>query len=224
MARILHLETATKVCSVAISDNGTLISCKETEEEGYSHGENLTLFVEEVLKDAGCTMGDLDAISVASGPGSYTGLRIGASTAKGMCYALRIPLIAIDALTALSELAREKHANARICAMIDARRMEAYTMISNENGAVLKEISADILDESSYAAWEPFVFVGDAAFKAIELWKERPCTADLGVRSSARGQIRLALEKFNRKEFEDVAYWEPFYLKDFVVNAPKRPV
>lgn len=224
MATILHLETATKVCSVALSVDGKLVAVKESEEDGYSHGENLTLFIEDVVSQAGISVRDLDAVSVASGPGSYTGLRIGASTAKGICYAVKIPLIAIDALTSLSELVSEKHPNQNVCAMIDARRMEAYTMISDGAGTVLKEISADILDETSYSAFDPFVFAGDAAQKAVDLWQNRACTPVLDIVSSARGQVRLAHEKFGQEQFEDVAYWEPFYLKDFIVNTPKRPV
>lgn len=221
MTVILHLETATKVCSVALSRNGEQIAIKEIEEEGYSHGENLTLLIQEIIQDAGLTMKDLDAVSVASGPGSYTGLRIGAATAKGLCYALDIPLIAVDALTSLCELARSKHPNRNLCALIDARRMEVFSLIQNEKGETLKDISADILDEESYAEFAPFVYFGDGAAKLDELWNNRGLQVDLSIKSSASGQVRLAFEKFQNQEFEDVAYWEPFYLKDFVVQAPK---
>ena len=124
MTTLLHLETATKVCSVAISQNGKLLSCKESLDDGYSHGENLTLFIEEVLKKGNLKMNDLDGVVISSGPGSYTGLRIGAATAKGICYALSIPLIAVDALRSISMLAKEKHPDVNLCALIDARRME----------------------------------------------------------------------------------------------------
>jgi len=221
MAIILHLETATKVCSVALSQNGSLLALKELEEEGYSHGENLTLFIEEVLKEAKLKIADLDAVSIASGPGSYTGLRIGAATAKGICYAKKIPLIAIDALTSLCEMAREKYSATNLCAMIDARRLEVFSMIQHSNGSILKEISADILDETSYAGFEPFVCFGDGAAKLNEIWAGRNIEIDSEVKSTAMGQIRLAHEKFLKEEFEDVAYWEPFYLKDFVVQTPK---
>ncbi len=221
MAIILHLETATKVCSVALSRDGELIALKELEEEGYSHGENLTLFIQALIAEAGLTMKDLDAVSVASGPGSYTGLRIGAATAKGLCYALNIPLIAIDALTCLCELARPKYPNQNLCALIDARRMEVFGLIQDPNGETIKEIAADILDETSYSEFEPFVYFGDGAAKLDELWTGRNITIDRDIKSSAVGQIRLAHEKFQSKAFEDVAYWEPFYLKDFLVQAPK---
>lgn len=221
MALLLHLETATKVCSVALSRDGVCIALKETEEEGYSHGENLTLFIRDVLQEVDLEMKDLDAVSLASGPGSYTGLRIGAATAKGICYALNIPLIAIDALTSLCELAREKHSDINLCAMIDARRMEVFSLIRDASNAVLKPISADVLEGDSYQQWAPFVYFGDGATKFKELWEKRNVVLDDSIRSSALGQIRLAHEKYQAKEFEDVAYWEPYYLKDFVVQAPK---
>lgn len=222
MATILHLETATKVCSVALSREGACVALKEIEEEGYSHGENLTLFIQSVLNEAGITMKELDAVSLVSGPGSYTGLRIGAATAKGICYAMSIPLLAIDALTSLCELAREKHPNKNLCALIDARRMEVFGLIQGTDAQILKEISADILDEKSYAEFSPFVYFGDGAAKLEEIWSGRNREADLTIKSSAKGQIRLAHEKFSQQDFVDVAYWEPFYLKDFLVQVPKR--
>lgn len=222
MATILHLETATKVCSVALSRDGKCISLKETEEEGYSHGENLTLFIEAVLKDAALEMKDIDAVSLASGPGSYTGLRIGAATAKGICYALDIPLIAIDALTSLCEIARDRYQDKNLCALIDARRMEVFSLIQAPDATVLKAISADIIDEQSYSDFVPFIYFGDGAAKLTEIWADRDVEIDTNVKSSATGQIRLAHEKFRLKEFEDVAYWEPFYLKDFVVGAKEK--
>lgn len=221
MVYILHLETSTKVCSVALSLNGKLISIKENEEDGYSHGENLTLFIENVLKQAGISIKELTAVSVASGPGSYTGLRIGVSTAKGLCYPLNIPLIAIDSLTSLSEIAKEKYTSINICPLIDARRMEVYNSIYNSKGDQIKPISADIINDNSYREFEPFIYFGDGAEKLIEIWKDRNCTADLEIKSSAKGQVRLALEKFQKQQFEDVAYFEPFYLKDFVSNTKK---
>lgn len=222
MAIILHLETATKVCSVALSREGEQIALKEIEEEGYSHGENLTLIIQELINEAGLTMKDLSAVSIASGPGSYTGLRIGAATAKGLCYALNIPLIAVDALTSLCEEARGNHPDKNLCALIDARRMEVFGLIQNSNGETVKDISADILEEDSYSEYEPFVYFGDGASKLTELWSNRNIESDLTIKSSATGQIRIAFEKYQNQEFEDVAYWEPFYLKDFVVQAPKR--
>lgn len=221
MIYILHLETSTKVCSVALSLNGELIALKETEEDGYSHGENLTLFIQDVLNQATISIKQLAAVSVASGPGSYTGLRIGVSTAKGLCYPLSIPLIAIDSLTSLTEIAKNTHSTLNLCALIDARRMEVYNAIYDSSGKQLKEISADIINESSYLEYEPFLYFGDGAEKLTEIWEDRNCTANLAIKSSAIGQVKLAYEKFQARLFEDLAYFEPFYLKDFVGGTKK---
>lgn len=221
MIYILHLETSTKVCSVALSLNGELIALKETEEDGYSHGENLTLFIQDVLNQATISIKQLAAVSVASGPGSYTGLRIGISTAKGLCYPLSIPLIAIDSLTSLTEIAKNTHSTLNLCALIDARRMEVYNAIYDSSGKQLKEISADIINESSYLEYEPFLYFGDGAEKLTEIWEDRNCTANLAIKSSAIGQVKLAYEKFQARLFEDLAYFEPFYLKDFVGGTKK---
>ena len=221
MVYILHLETSTKVCSVALSLNGNLIALKENEEDGYSHGENLTLFIQDVLKQASISVKELNAVSVASGPGSYTGLRIGVSTAKGLCYPLNIPLIAIDSLTSLKEIAKEKHPNSTLCSLIDARRMEVYNLFYSSSNELLKPISADIIEKDSYSQFEPFVYFGDGAEKLQELWKGRNCIADTSITSSAKGQTKLTFEKYRNQEFEDVAYFEPFYLKDFVSNSKK---
>lgn len=221
---ILHLETATKVCSVALSKNGKLIAQKESQEDGYAHGENLNLFIEDVLAQAGITTKELSAVSLASGPGSYTGLRIGAATAKGLCYALEIPLIAIDALTSLSVLARAKHPDQNLCAVIDARRMEVYNLIVDGSDVPLKEISADIIEYDSYTEYEPFICFGDGAEKLMDLWQDKNCSFDISIKSSAKGQVDLAFEKFKRAEFEDVAYWEPFYLKDFIAGKKSTSV
>lgn len=219
---ILHLETSTQVCSVALSNDGKLVALKETTDEGYVHGEKLNVFIQDVLKEVGIEINDLAAVSLASGPGSYTGLRIGAATAKGLCYALNIPLIAIDALSCLTEIAREKHPGKTICAVIDARRMEVYNLMSDTDGLALKEISADIIESESYRKFEPFVCVGDGAEKLREIWSTRTITIDATCISSARGQIRRAWERFQEEKFEDVAYWEPFYLKDFIAGAAKK--
>ncbi len=215
---ILHLETATKVCSVALSKNGQLVAVKETEEDGYSHGENLTVFIEDVIAQAKVTIRDVHAISLASGPGSYTGLRIGAATAKGLCYALSIPLIAIDALTSMAQLAKSKYPDQTLCPLIDARRMEVYNLFIDKNDNPLKQISADIIDESSYSEFEPYVYFGDGAEKLQEIWKGRNVTFDSSIKCSAVGQVQIAYQKFQQQQFEDVAYWEPFYLKDFIAG------
>ncbi len=221
MSLILHIETATKVCSVALSKEGQLLQFKEIQEEGYSHGENLNLFIEEVCLKQGIKLKELDAVSVTSGPGSYTGLRIGASTAKALCYALDIPLIAIDALTSLTALARKNHQGVNFCAVIDARRMEVYNLFTDKDFHPLKEISADIIDEESYEQYTPFVCFGDGANKLKDVWKDKDCIFDDGILSSAIGQVEIAYRMFLNNEFEDVAYWEPFYLKDFIAGKKK---
>ena len=219
---ILHLETATKVCSVALSLNGSLVTTKDVEEEGYSHGENLNLLIEKVLEEGSISLKDLSAVSVTSGPGSYTGLRIGAATAKALCYSLDIPLIAIDALLSLANIAIEKHENRNLCAVIDARRMEVYNLFVNNQLEPLKEISADIITEESYEEFTPFVCFGDGAEKLKEIWKNKDCTIDTSIKSSATGQVSIAYYRFENKLFEDVAYWEPFYLKDFIAGKKKQ--
>jgi tRNA threonylcarbamoyladenosine biosynthesis protein TsaB len=208
---------------VALSKNGILLSEKEIEEDGYSHGENLTLFIESVLAQEGIKASNLSAVSVASGPGSYTGLRIGTATAKGLCYALKIPLIAIDALTSLTEQAKKKHSSTNLCAVIDARRMEVYNLFTSSEGVGLKDISADIIEKDSYTSFEPYVYFGDGAEKLQEIWSNRGCIVDLEIKSSASGQVDLAFKKFSNKIFEDVAYFEPFYLKDFIAGKKVKP-
>lgn len=222
MDYILHLETSTKVCSVALSKNGQLLHVLETTEEGYVHGEKLTLFIQEILVNEGISPKALKAISVASGPGSYTGLRIGVSTAKGLCFALDIPLIAIDSLQCLFTLGQEKFPNQTILPMIDARRMEVFSSVYTGDGEVLKGITADILEETTYSEYEPFVAIGDGVEKLQEFWKDRKITIDSSVIASAVGQVKIAYEKFLAKSFEDVAYFEPYYLKDFVVGVSTK--
>lgn len=216
MIYLLHLETATKACSVALSCNGKQIALREELTEEYSHSEKLTIFIQEVIAEGGIALKDLNAVSVASGPGSYTGLRIGVSTAKGLCFALEIPLIAVDALVSLATLAKEKHEGRNLCSLIDARRMEVFNAIYSPNIELLKPISADIIDSDSYKEYEPFVYFGDGADKLQAIWENRNCIIDSTIHSSALGQIPLAFEKYQKEQFEDLAYFEPFYLKDFI--------
>jgi tRNA threonylcarbamoyladenosine biosynthesis protein TsaB len=216
MTYLLHLETATKVCSVALSCNGELIALREESTQEYSHSEKLTIFIQEVVQEAGITLRNLHGVSVASGPGSYTGLRIGVSSAKGLCYALDIPLISVDALVSMAKIAQKKYPEQTLCPLIDARRMEVYCGIYSSDLTLLKPISADIIDENSYAEFEPFVYFGDGAEKLSSIWESRKCLFDASIHASAIGQIETAYKKFLSNELEDVAYFEPFYLKDFV--------
>jgi len=222
MSWILHLETSTKVCSVALSFNAELKALHEIADDQFSHGEQLTLLIEDALNACDLQPNDLAAVSIASGPGSYTGLRIGVSTAKGLCYALNIPLISIDSLTSMAYLANQKHKEATLCPMIDARRMEVYATIFNADLTIRKSMSADVLDESSYTAYEPFVFFGDGAAKMVAVWKDRSLIFDETLVCSAAGQVRLAFEKLQNGELEDVAYFEPLYLKEFVGTVKKQ--
>lgn len=219
---ILHLETSTQVCSVGLSLNGELIALKEVSDKGFVHGEMITLFIEDVLKQVEVPISELSAISVASGPGSYTGLRIGVSTAKGLCYALNIPLIAINSLKSLEQVARLNHSSDTIVSMIDARRMEVFSAIYDAKGEEIKVISADVLDENSYELFLPFTVVGDAVSKVKTIWDNRRIQFDEQCIASAKGQVRIGYEKFQKQEFEDVAYFEPFYLKDFVTGVSTK--
>ena len=219
MAYILHLETATKACSVALSKEGKLLQIEESRDEQYSHGEKLTLFVQDVLQREGISPKELAAVSFSSGPGSYTGLRIGVSVAKGLCYSLSIPLIAIDSLSCLYELARLKY-NQTIIPMIDARRMEVFCSVFSD-GKQVRNIAAEILEEKTFSELEPFVVCGEATEKASQLWKDRDLTFDFEIQSSAAGQVHAAWEKYQQKVFEDLAYFEPFYLKDFELKTKK---
>lgn len=222
MAKFLHIETSTKVCSVALSENGQLIDLLEESSDAYIHSERLTVFIDKITKKNNWKLNELSAVVVTSGPGSYTGLRIGVSTAKGLCYALSISMIAVNTLESIAYLARKKHPNSTICAMIDARRMEVFSTIFDADFKVIKSLSADILEEETYAEYLPLVVAGDGASKTKEIWNNRDVIIEDSIVSSAAGQVEIAFEKFKNEEFEDVAYFEPKYLKDFVVTPSKK--
>ncbi len=212
---ILHIETATKVCSVALSLNGELISCKESSNDEFVHGEQLTNYISEVVSLANIKLSNLSAVSVSSGPGSYTGLRIGVSTAKGLCFGLSIPLIAVPSLLSLISLAKERHPTTTICAMFDARRMEVFRQVVDENGLELLPVGPQVVDEYSMVDFEPFLAVGDGTNKLKELWGNRKVQFDDAIVPSAKGQLILANQKFKAQDFEDVAYFVPNYGKEF---------
>jgi tRNA threonylcarbamoyladenosine biosynthesis protein TsaB len=219
---ILNIETSTKNCSVSLAKNGKTIICKELSEAGFSHAEKLHIFIENVLKSANLSFKDLNAIAVSQGPGSYTGLRIGVSAAKGLCYALDIPLIAVDTLQVLASKADIK--NGIIIPMIDARRMEVYSSIFDENHNKIREIKAEILDENSFQEiQETIYFVGDCNEKAkTVLTKNNYVFLDDKIYPSANEMSLLSFNKFQNKNFEDVAYFEPYYLKDFITTVSKK--
>jgi tRNA threonylcarbamoyladenosine biosynthesis protein TsaB len=231
LATILHIETSTQVCSVAVSINGSVASIKESTDKN-SHAELVTLFSEEVLKEAEKKFSNLDAIAVSMGPGSYTGLRIGVSTAKGFCFAVDKPLIAISTLQAMGygmvQYAQQSgyyKKNHLFCPMIDARRMEVFTAVFNSELKTIQEISAEIINETSFAELlekYPVLFAGDGAGKCKELFSSKKNAHFLDdFNPSAAFMADLAEKKFNAGEFENLAYFEPFYLKDFVSGIPK---
>ena len=246
---ILCLETSTKSCSVALGQNGKMIALKESLDEKYSHAENLTLYIEDVCKQAKINLKDVDAIAVSKGPGSFTGLRIGVSTAKGLCYALDKPLIAINSLEAMAVGVVQKYPNQLrlspgpsprgeglpplrggkegganlFCPMIDARRMEVYCAVYDENLNEIKKISADIIDKSSFSDLlqkNKIYFFGDGAEKCKSKISHPNAVFIADINTSAKSMTLLAEKLFAEKNFEDVACFEPFYLKDFVGTQP----
>jgi tRNA threonylcarbamoyladenosine biosynthesis protein TsaB len=218
MSYILNLETATKNCSVSLAKNGETLVCKEIAEQGYSHAEKLHFFINDVVNEIGISMSDLAAIAVSQGPGSYTGLRIGVSAAKGLCYALEIPLIAIDTLTSLAH--KVTFTDGLIVPMIDARRMEVYSAIFNSNKEMIREVQAEILTEESFAdVTETIYFIGDSNEKAKSvLNKPNFVFVDDVVFPSANEMSSISFDKFQKNDFVDVAYFEPYYLKDFMLT------
>jgi tRNA threonylcarbamoyladenosine biosynthesis protein TsaB len=195
-----------------------MVSCKETMAEGFIHSESLTVFIEDVMAEANVSLSALSAISVSSGPGSYTGLRIGLSTAKGLCFALKIPLISVETLLALKELVPIGPES--IIPMLDARRMEVYAQVFASDGTVLQSLDAIELDETSFSEFEPFIVCGDGAAKCKEMWGNRNIIWNDQLLCSAKGQVSIAYEKFQKKEFENLAYFTPIYLKD--ANGVRR--
>ena len=215
--KILHIETSSKNCSVAISDGEKILCLCEEASENYKQSESLHTYVEWALEGAKLTLKDIESISLGKGPGSYTGLRIGASSAKGFCYGLQIPLIATNSLETMIEPFLNKEYDL-IIPLIDARRMEVYSAVFDGNsGEMISATEAKILDENSYQEYQDkkILFVGDGAKKAKEILQLENAEFNETVYPSAKYLIKKAVEKYNRQEFEDVAYFEPFYLKDF---------
>jgi tRNA threonylcarbamoyladenosine biosynthesis protein TsaB len=219
---ILNIETATKNCSVALAKDGKTIVCKEIAEEGYSHAERLHVFIEEIISEAGVAMKELCAVAVSQGPGSYTGLRIGVSAAKGLCYALNIPLIAIDTLQSLAS--RVYVSEGLIVPMLDARRMEVYSAVFSATFDKKREILAEIITEYSFKDIDETVyFVGDCNEKCkTVLTKDNFVFLDEIKYPSANEMSVLSFEKYKISDTVDVAYFEPYYLKDFLITTPKK--
>ena len=236
MALILNIETSTTVCSVALADNGKDIIKRESNDE-KSHAKLLTLFIDEILNESSIKYNQIDAIAVSKGPGSYTGLRIGVSAAKGLCYALDKPLIAINTLQLMSfgviyklklkKILIEDHEKSLLIPMIDARRMEVYTAIFKTTGEKVSDVSAEILDENSYAEIlkkNKLICFGDGAKKAEQIIHHPNLIFIPEIYPSAEDMVMLSQEIYDTRKFENTAYFEPFYLKDFIATIPKKNI
>lgn len=223
MEHILHIDSTTKVCSVAISSGASLVHLTETDSDKLVHSEKLHVFIETCLSAAKIEISDLKAVAVSKGPGSYTGLRIGVSAAKGLCFGLNIPLIAVDTLAAMANsISASVNTNATLIPMIDARRLEVFCSV-HQNNKTLEPVHARILDEQPFAelsSTEVYYF-GDGAEKAQAILP-KTFTYLPNPKTSAQNLIPLAWEKYKNNQFEDVAYFEPAYLKDFVAGKPKK--
>lgn len=230
MALILNFDTSTKICSVALSEDEEVLALREND-EGKNHASLLTVFIDEVLRETGKKPADLDAISISKGPGSYTGLRIGVSTAKGMAYALSIPVIALPTLKIMASGFLSDHSidndTDLLCPMIDARRMEVYTAFFNLKLEVFREVQADIIDENSYREIRMnhrLIIFGDGAQKCRNVLNGEEIVIEDQYKISAKHMPPLSVIDYNSKNFENVAYFEPFYLKDFVATIPKNKI
>jgi tRNA threonylcarbamoyladenosine biosynthesis protein TsaB len=236
MPLILHIETATPVCSVALSQDGELLAIKESTAKN-AHASAITLFIQEVLQASGKELSTLDAVAVSMGPGSYTGLRIGVATAKGLCYALGKPLIAVGTLRAMAEGMRDagygmqppplegRGLEVRLCPMIDARRMEVYYALYDKDCNEILSPRAEVITEDSFAyhlLHNTIFFSGDGAGKCREILSHNENAVFIDeFNASAKYMIPLAEKSFLERKFEDLAYFEPFYLKDFLPGKPK---
>jgi len=223
---ILNIETATKNCSVSLSDKEEILAIKELNDGNYSHSENLHVFIESVLNSLDKSMSDIDAVAVSKGPGSYTGLRIGVSAAKGFCFSLEIPLISVSTLASLAHsIAIEK--DAFIVPLLDARRMEVYSAVFNSNYHQIREVKAEVIESTSFKDFLEMgkvYFLGDGAEKCKELLKHKNAVFLNEYFPSAKQMATLAYTKYKKNDIEDVAYFEPFYLKDFLITKPKNKV
>ena len=235
MAIILNIETSTEVCSVSLAEDGKTLYQKESI-EGLNHSKLLTVFIEDLLSENNFDIHKIDAVAVSKGPGSYTGLRIGVSVAKGLCYGLDKPLIGIGSIEAMGYYVAENTGEfyeaadgeeLLFCPMIDARRMEVYTALFEKGGKAISDVTAEIIDENSFAEHlqtKKILFFGNGADKCREKITHANALFNGPDKTTARFMQNLAEIKYNKKEFEDVAYFEPFYLKDFVATIPKNKI
>ena len=222
MKYILNIETSTTNCSVALAKDGETVCVNEDNSLKYSHAERLHVYIDEVLKKTNIQKSEIAAVAVSKGPGSYTGLRIGVSAAKGLCFALDIPLISVPTLEALAY--KQQIKNGCIVAMLDARRMEVYASTFDSEYNCIEPTNAKILDENSYnniLQNQTVYFVGTVVEKTKTLIQHPNAYFDSQL-PSAEQMCRLSFNKFKAKNFEDLAYFEPFYLKDFIAIPSKK--
>lgn len=220
MAYILCIETSTTNCSVALVKDKEVIRLKEDYDSTYSHAERLHTFIEDVVKDEGISLKDLSAVAISKGPGSYTGLRIGVSTAKGLCFALDIPLISVPTLQSLALQVPYKK-DMYIVPMIDARRMEVYSAVFSDSYKEIRKTKAEILTDSSFEGYldkNKVCFIGNGVEKFSAICNAKNAAFISGKLPSANEMAGLGYAKFLNKDFEDVSYFEPYYLKDFVTG------
>lgn len=223
MAFILNIETATKNCSVSLADNGKTIVLKELNSGNYSHAEKLHEFIKQVVDEAGIELCELKAIAVSKGPGSYTGLRIGVSAAKGLCFALDIPLIAVNTLQVLA--LSISISEGVVIPLLDARRMEVYSSVFNSKNESLRKVEAEIITKDSFKEYlnnQKVYFVGDGVDKCKGIINHENAFFIDDKLPSANEMSILSFEKFKNNDIEDVAYFEPYYLKEFVAIKSKK--
>jgi tRNA threonylcarbamoyladenosine biosynthesis protein TsaB len=230
---IICLETATNLCSVALCDSAGVISLRESN-ESKSHASQLTVFIEEILEEQGIKARDLSAVAVSKGPGSYTGLRIGVSVAKGIAFGASIPLIGVETTFSMFwGLMKSTYINSGsetdtlFCPMLDARRMEVYYAIYDSGGTKIKDIAAEIISKETFIDFpetRKIVFFGNGALKCKEVIGRENSLFVPDYRISATDMLKPVLQSFKDHLFEDVAYFEPLYLKDFIVSKPRKNI
>lgn len=230
---ILSIETGGEICSVALSEKDELISLRESD-LGRNHAQDIAVFISEIFRENNISGEDISAVAISKGPGSYTGLRIGASVAKGLCYGANKPLIAIGSLDILAASAIEDFEagilgietldDSILCPMIDARRMEVYEQLFSKDGEPISQVKPHIIDSESFLEYKDqkqFIIFGSGAEKCKDMLKVNGLTL-VNVAQSARGMVKKAYEKYKLGIFEDIAYFEPLYLKEFVAGMPKK--
>lgn len=224
MALILNIETATRNCSVSLSYEEKVLALRELNDGNYTHSENLHVFIDEVLKLANKSIKDIEAVAISKGPGSFTGLRIGVSAAKGLCFSLDVPLISVSTLACLASAINVED-GAVIIPLLDARRMEVYSAVFDHNYDQIRKTEAEIIDKNSF---EEFLrngkvyFLGDGADKCKDIIVDKNAIFLEGYFPSANEMAKISFNEYKISNTEDVAYFEPFYLKDFLITKSKK--